>query len=354
MIFQEPNRPYFALLKKLTYTIIKFLLGEQIMFLKRAIPGPKPRGGANIRSLWTGLEQNPEFYCHAKQEKIVINTHFFNTSTLRGHSLVSSKSFSIFGFLMNAYPQGFLYRGMNRKEERDYINQQVHGLAGSKPLIAYVGGTKEIDLEKTREIAKAHRAGNVSGISTSKKLGIGISFANYLPQTHAVYLVDKRNIPESQQVHQDYSDELDFTDASGENQNYTHERELTVSGVHASAIPMRLTRDGLTFNVECNPFYVDRLRLSEGLNQEYEVLLESFYEVIYDVRRNQHDYSVIQEPDMEKLKKFKEQEEAFYAKWMIEMDVDPQHRKAITERLSGTLSIEELTEGEIKHNPTKI
>lgn len=36
------------------------------------------------------------------------------------------------------------------------------------------------------------------------------------------------------------------------------------------------------------------------------------------------------------------------------MDVDPQHRKAITERLSGTLSIEELTEGEIKHNPTKI
>ncbi|KTD72540.1 hypothetical protein [Legionella tucsonensis] len=299
---------------------------------------------SQVRHFWTRHDENRDFYRHKKQEKLVIDTHFFSTSTLRGQKVFAGEGFSIFNFLMNAFSQGFLFRGMSIKEERDQINQDVHGLAGSKPLIVYKEGTKEIDVAATQEVAKQHRKGDVSGISTSMKLGVGISFANYLPKkTHAVYVVDRNNIPQSQQVNQDYEDDICVTDCTGEPQNYCHERELTVSGVHVSAIPMRVSREGLKLNIECNPFYVDRVLLSEELNKEYDDLLHAFYDVIYDVRRNQVEFTVIKGPDPEKLEKFKAQEKEFYTKLVKEVELDPRQKRAIKDKLdeSSLLALED-------------
>ncbi|KTD42950.1 hypothetical protein [Legionella parisiensis] len=295
------------------------------------------------RALWTRHDENRNFYRHKKQEKYLIHTHSFNTSTVRGDKIVADE-FNVLDFLMNAFYQGFLFRGMSVKEEHDKINQAVHGLAGSKPLIVYKEGSREIDVGATRQVAKQHRKGDVSGISTSMKLGVGISFANYLPKkTHAVYVLDRNNIPSSQQVTQDYEDDIAVTDSTGEAQNYGYERELTVSGVHLSAIPMRITREGLKFNVECNPFYVDRMVLPKELNKEYDDLLNTFYDVIYDVRRNNVDFSVVTSPDQNKLDQFKAKEKEFYKKYIKTVDLDPHQKQAIKTVLGvASLAIEEL------------
>ncbi|HHF0524705.1 TPA: hypothetical protein ACTUT5_003274 [Legionella anisa] len=311
---------------------------------------------AQSRTLWTRHDENRNYYQHKKQEKYVINTHSFSTSTVRGDKVVANE-FNVFGFLMNAFHKGFLFRGMSVKEEHDKINQAVHGLAGSKPLIVYKEGSKEIDAEATRHVAKQHRKGDVSGISTSMKLGVGISFANYLPKkTHAVYVLDRNNIPSNQQVTQDYEDDIAVTDSTGESQNYGHERELTVSGVHLSAIPMRITRQGLKFNVECNPFYVDRMVLPKELNKEYDELLSTFYDVIYDVRRNHVDFTVETSPDQKKLDQFKEQEKAFYKKYIATVDLDPHQKQAIKTLLGGspTLAIEEVGDEDDRMKPKKM
>ena len=294
------------------------------------------------RHLWTSHESHG-FYRHKKQEKYVMHTHFFDSTTLRGEPLFSGNNFSVFGFLTNAFREGFLFRGMSRREEQDRVNQKVHGLAGSKPLVVYEEGTEEVDISATREIAKQHRKGDVTGISTSRKLGIGMSFANYLPKTHLIYVLDRDNIPPTQQVMQDYEDDIGVLDSTGELQNYTHELELTVSGAHVSAIPMRITRDGLKFNIECNPFYVDRKILSKHLDKQYDKLLKSFYDVIYDIRRDTVEFSIIEEPNPEKLKKFKAQEREFYTGLVDEIELDPRQKKAIKEKLS-TYELEEAHE----------
>lgn len=76
------------------------------MFLKRAIPGPKPRGEPILEVYGQAWNKTQNFIAMRSKKKLLLIPTFL-TQVLYGDTLVSSESFSIFGFLMNAYLKVF-------------------------------------------------------------------------------------------------------------------------------------------------------------------------------------------------------------------------------------------------------
>ncbi|KGP64329.1 hypothetical protein EP47_00330 [Legionella norrlandica] len=269
------------------------------------------------RSLWTGASKR-DYYPSTKQEKWIFSSHCFPTTTFRGKKILDPEFDNAFNFLMNAKYERLVFRGMQKRETKDPINIALAGLIGRKPLVVY-DESKQVKLEETKESVKKHRKGDVRGVSTTAKLGMGLSFSNYLPKSHLMIVVDLVNVPKNQRYAQDYTESVDV-DAGGQLVNYSHEGEITISSVHASAVLMRVTRDGLSINIEYNPLYIDQNLLPQELKEDYEDLLKTFYETAYDIRNTE---------DVELIKAFQTKQNAFYRRVAEYMQLDTSHTKAL-------------------------
>lgn len=291
------------------------------------------------RTLWDGVKKGLDlktYYPVHQAQKLVVHSHGFDSSTLRGVGLTTGR-LEMVPFLINAARSDFLYRGLSRAEFKDAVNTRLNGLVGRKPLVIR---DKEgiIDTTLTKANLDKHQNGDIHGISTTTSAGTAFGFSGLMSVASAIMLIDTQNVPSEHQHRQIYDPNLTPLNSQGEPANYSHEVEVTMSGVHISAVLGRATRQGLTIHFEWNPLYVDKLLLSSEFKAEYEHLLSIFYDASFDARKS---------PDENKIVTYLELQKTFYQELSHTRLIDPVRK----DRIDSMLLAE--AENNHEHKPRK-
>lgn len=250
--------------------------------------------------------------------------------TVRGKDI---REFNLFELIYNHSNYNFVSRGQNKKEALDPVNIALSGLVANRSPVKFKqDGT--VDTEETERLLNQHRKGNIHGVSTTRNIKIALSFSCYLDKNHEIVLVDRLSIPMEHQHIQIYDPSKAEIGFDGEPLTYSHENELTVTGVPTSSIMARVIRQGiLNFQFYQNPLYVDPLTLSGRLKTEFTAVTHQFFKLAVIVRENPESHK-------RKIEEYQEQRKAFYQDYSRDMGFDELRRNAILSELGIDLDIQ--------------
>ncbi|WP_454786015.1 hypothetical protein [Legionella sp. WA2024007413] len=283
------------------------------------------RGPSN-RALWTRAQSYPTTF----SSQWTIEICCFPTSTFGGKKL---HEFNLFNLFSMPRTYNLAFRGMSKLEADCEHNQKMHGLVGRNP------GSFRLK-EKENEMLE-HQRGNIKGVSTSLTLSSAKSFANYLAKDHEIMVMNLENIPEQERYHQIYIQGAMGMSSTGNETDYSHENECTLSAAHISSCLARVDRKNLlAWKIEYNPLYVDQKLLSSELKREYEQVLHKFYDLIQT-----------KTPDPDEVKKYGKQELDFYLSMAKELDYTEEHTSALISYLSGGKSLDFFEEMQTEKRP---
>ncbi|WP_133138275.1 hypothetical protein [Legionella tucsonensis] len=202
---------------------------------------------------------------------------------------------------------------MSKKESDCVFNKKMNGFVGREPR-----AFRSKDIER---LMIEHQSGNTKGISTSFSLDTAKSFRG---KKHEVMVFDLKNIPKSERYNQKYEPGEMGVSVTGDDIDYSHEAECTLSGAHISSCIARVESGLLFWKVEFNPLYIDLKMLPPDLKEEFREVLNSFYDLIQT-----------RKPSSEKVNEYEQKELHFYLKVADALDYSEEHKAAIVSHFKG-------------------
>lgn len=267
-----------------------------------------PANLSTARSLWTRASVYPVTHDVSWR----MQTLCFPTSTFNGSKL---SDFNLFDIFTMPRTYSLLFRGMSKKESDCVFNKKMNGFVGREPSAFRSKNIKRLMIE--------HQSGNIKGISTALSLDSAQSFS--WGKDHEIMVFDKKNIPKPEMYYQKYEPGEMGVSVTGDDLDYSHERECTISGAHVSSCIARVQRVGLlSWKIEFNPLYVDLKMLPPDLKKEFRDVVNSFYELIQT-----------RKPSSDKVNEYEQKELNFYLKVADELDYSEEHKAAIVSHFKG-------------------
>lgn len=225
-----------------------------------------------------------------KEDRMILKFNFYEDVTYRGKP---PKNF--FTTILGDAGDTLGFRGARW----DRTNRLL-GLQGPGHLISF-NKDGSINKEFTRIYHGFHVAGDVAGVSTTKSLLVGLTFAKFLfPVDQVVMVLDYKNIPDELKLDTTLPGpylppkEVEEEDDVPKIDRYGIEKEVTVPDVPPWAILGTLSRDGMTLQFDWNPFYIDKTALESHpeLKKKFDDIEKKYFATCRTMRTEYHDPSV--------------------------------------------------------------